>query len=471
MLDTGIRPDPTPDPHSSRALELEASLFERLTLANVPIDWNADTPEARGPIIHTTYQGQRPNVAGSRNGVHGAIPLLQEMRLEQSGEFNRDTFVPDLSFTASAYEFPLLDSARGVVTFDRFGQNPQKHFGSSGFTLFPTIVSTGTHLVLPEVTRAVERGLVEPDGKHLVKVPLDERVIATLEAAGMSREHIPKAHYKVAALEVAIEQVWHLPGVAERLGVPYREFRQRLIESQSQLSLVVNPEVEVFVPALPPLSILIIGDPATIPMSDRPLVVRPHDACLFSDVFGSEICSCRPYLTHALVECIRAAQDGGAGIIVYYGNEGRALGALTKLLVYRKRQTSPEGDIPDLYLDRTAQLVGYPDARLQDLMVDPLRYLGVEEVDRWLSMSSHKYDAAVRAGIQIEQRVEIPYTYLVESGADLVEIAAKVGAGYYIGDAGAEAALNELLRLQKERNGHTTSRHALRSLGDGFPLL
>lgn len=471
MLDTGTTPEPTPHSPSSHTLELEAGLFDRLTLSNVPIDWNAETPEGRGPIIHTTYQGQRPNVAGSRNGVHGAIPLLQEMRLEQAGAFDPSVFIPDLSFTASAYQFPLLESAREVVTFDRFGQNPQKYFGSSNLILFPTIVSTNTHLVLPEVNRAVQNGYIRPDGKHLIELPLDDRIIATIEAAGISREHIPEAHYKVPALEVAIEQVWHLPSIAQRLGVPYQEFRQRLIESQSQLSLLVNPDIEVFVPALAPLSILIIGDPATIPMTDRPLVVRPHDACLFSDVFGSEICSCRPYLTHALVECIRAAQDGGAGIIVYYGNEGRALGALTKLLVYRKRQMSPEGDIPDLYLDRTAQVVGYPDARLQDLMVDPLLFLGATKVDRWLSMSSHKYDAAVRAGIEIDRRVEIPYTYLVESGADLVEIAAKVGAGYYIGDAGAEAALKELLRLQKERNGHTSSRHALRSLGDGFPLL
>jgi hypothetical protein len=104
-------------------------------------------------------------------------------------------------------------------------------------------------------------------------------------------------------------------------------------------------------------------------------------------------------------------------------------------------------------------------------MVDPLLFLGATKIDRWLSMSNHKYDAATRAGIEIDRRVEIPYTYLVESGADLVEIAAKVGAGYYIGDAGAEAALQQLLRLQKKVNGHASTRHIVRSLGDGLPLL
>ena len=29
-----------------------------------------------------------------------------------------------------------------------------------------------------------------------------------------------------------------------------------------------------------------------------------------SDVFGSDICTCKPYLTYAMEECIRTAQKG-----------------------------------------------------------------------------------------------------------------------------------------------------------------
>lgn len=29
-----------------------------------------------------------------------------------------------------------------------------------------------------------------------------------------------------------------------------------------------------------------------------------------SDVFGSDICTCKPYLTYAIEECIRGAQNG-----------------------------------------------------------------------------------------------------------------------------------------------------------------
>ena len=60
--------------------------------------------------------------------------------------------------------------------------------------------------------------------------------------------------------------------------------------------------------------------------SSRTRQVRVHDECNGSDVFGSDICTCRPYLTHAIEECIRTAQNGGTGVCIYYRKEGRALG-------------------------------------------------------------------------------------------------------------------------------------------------
>ncbi len=49
-----------------------------------------------------------------------------------------------------------------------------------------------------------------------------------------------------------------------------------------------------------------------------------------SDVFGSDICTCKPYLIYAIEECIRGAQRGGVGLVVYFRKEGRALGEVTK---------------------------------------------------------------------------------------------------------------------------------------------
>lgn len=49
-----------------------------------------------------------------------------------------------------------------------------------------------------------------------------------------------------------------------------------------------------------------------------------------SDVFGSDICTCKPYLIFAIEECVRTAQRGGVGVVVYFRKEGRALGEVTK---------------------------------------------------------------------------------------------------------------------------------------------
>ena len=77
----------------------------------------------------------------------------------------------------------------------------------------------------------------------------------------------------------------------------------------------------------------IFGDHTTIPDNSKLLTVRVHDECNGSDVFGSDICTCRPYLIHGIEECIRAGQSGGCGVIVYFRKEGRALGEVTKYLV------------------------------------------------------------------------------------------------------------------------------------------
>ncbi len=47
---------------------------------------------------------------------------------------------------------------------------------------------------------------------------------------------------------------------------------------------------------------------------------------------------------HGIEECARAAQTGGLGIIVYNRKEGRALGEVTKFLVYNARKRQEGGD-------------------------------------------------------------------------------------------------------------------------------
>jgi hypothetical protein len=69
--------------------------------------------------------------------------------------------------------------------------------------------------------------------------------------------------------------------------------------------------------------------------------------------------------------------------------------------------------------------------RFQELMPDPLHWLGVTRIDKFISMSDMKYDAIVSSGIEIIDRIDIP-DELIPPDAK-VEIDAKVYAGYYAG--------------------------------------
>jgi len=67
----------------------------------------------------------------------------------------------------------------------------------------------------------------------------------------------------------------------------------------------------------------------------------------------------------------------------------------------------------------------------QELMPDPLHWLGVRRIDKFISMSDMKYDAVTGSGIEIVERVDIP-DELIPADAQ-VEIDAKVYAGYFAG--------------------------------------
>lgn len=45
------------------------------------------------------------------------------------------------------------------------------------------------------------------------------------------------------------------------------------------------------------------------------LSLRVHDECNGSDVFGSDICTCRPYLIFGIEEAVKEAQNGGSGVV------------------------------------------------------------------------------------------------------------------------------------------------------------
>ena len=65
-------------------------------------------------------------------------------------------------------------------------------------------------------------------------------------------------------------------------------------------------------------------------------------------------------------------------------------------------------------------------------MSDVIHWLGITKIHRFVSMSNMKYDALVRSGIEVVERVKIP-DELVPPDAN-VEMDAKRAAGYYSPD-------------------------------------
>lgn len=377
----------------------------------VPVSWGADSPAQRGPLIGTVTNKQHRNVIGTHSGSYsvyravavaaGALDPLKK---------------PDLTNTSPTHAigpFPQWFDPHKIVSIDPFGAMVSDVFGSyfeQGYDIRPTIAVTRAHIHMPELVDAIEAGRLKVDGQIL------------------------REGGAIVVVKAAIEPVWYLPGVAARFGCSEADLRRTLFEHTAGMfpELVTRSDLQVFLPPIGGATVYMFGDVSSIPDRTKPLAVRVHDECNGSDVFGSDICTCRPYLIHGIEECVKEAQSGGVGLIVYNRKEGRALGEVTKFLVYNARKRQEGGDSAATYFERTECVAGVQDARFQQLMPDVLHWLGVTRIDRLMSMSNMKYDAMVESGIAIGERVAIP-PELVPPDAS-VEIEAKKAAGYYSPD-------------------------------------
>src|SRR4029078_13120061 len=165
--------------------------------------------------------------------------------------------------------------------------------------------------------------------------------------------------------------------------------------------LVEKPALKVFLPPIGGTTIYCFGDPSKLGDGITPLACRVQDERHGSDVCGSDICPCRPYLAHGIEIAIQMAQAGGLGLVIYNRKEGRALGEVTKFLVYNPRKPQKGGDRPHGYFKRTECVAGVQDMRFQELMPDVLHWLGVTRIHRFASMSDITYAAMARDCVQI----------------------------------------------------------------------
>lgn len=376
----------------------------------LPVRWGEADPLVRGPIVATLRGPAARNAIGTHSGAYSLYRALAVA----TGQLAHD-HLPDLALTAPVAPigpFPRWGELGRIVSLDPFGHMVTELFAAEiagGLDIRPTIAVTHAHIQMPEIAQALRDGRLAADGEILT-------------GSG-----------SVRVTKIAIEPVWWLPGVAERFEIDHRELRRTLFEHTGGMfpELVTRPDLDVFLPPIGGASVYLFGDPARLGQKATRIACRVHDECNGSDVFGSDICTCRPYLAHGVEVCVATAQEGGVGVVVYNRKEGRALGEVTKFLVYNARKRQAGGDRAEAYFQRTECVAGVADMRFQQLMPDVLHWLGITRIDRWVSMSHMKHGPLVASGIEVVERVPIPDA-LIPADAH-IEMAAKTASGYFTG--------------------------------------
>jgi GTP cyclohydrolase II len=393
-----------------------------------PIDWGNPDPLKRGPVVGSLTNMDHRNAIGTHGGSYSVYRALATAAGALPGDHR-----PDLTNTSPAAKigpYPSWGDHKKIVSIDPWGHvvsDVFKEYYAKGFDIRPSIAVTKAHISMFELTDAINKGRLKVDGK------------------------IIKENHDVVVTKAAVDPVWFLPAIAERFKTTEGELRKALFQETGGMfpELVTRHDLKIFLPPIGSTSVYLFGDVDAVADPKRVLTVRVHDECNGSDVFGSDICTCRPYLIHGIEEAIKTAQAGGAGAIVYYRKEGRALGEVTKFLVYNARKRQEGGDSAATYFHRTECVAGVQDMRFQQLMPDVLHWLGITRIDNLISMSDMKYDAIVGSGIEVVKRVPIPADRIPKDAQ--VEMEAKKAAGYFTPDPKTEVMDKDKLKGVKGR--------------------
>ncbi|KAG9523272.1 uracil-regulated protein 1, partial [Aureobasidium melanogenum] len=376
----------------------------------LPMDWGNKDPSLRGPVVVS----RNPSSIRRRNaiGAHGGSYAIYNALAVASKNLNTD-HRPDFTNTEPAANigpFPQWSDPKKIVAMDPLGHLSPWLFKDiiqkEDVDIRPTIAITKAHMRVPELEESVKAGRLIPDGK------------ICLNATG-----------ELAVTKFAVEPVWYLPGVAERFGIDEGTLRRSLFEytGGSYPELITRGDIKTFLPPIGGLTVYCFGDPAKMSDPNVKLALRIHG---------------QPYLTFGIEEAVKEAQRGGSGVVIYFRKEGRALGEVTKYLVYNARKRG--ADRASEYFKRTENIAGVKDMRFQALMPDILHWLGITKIDRMLSMSNMKHDAIVEQGIPIHERVELPDEMIPADSR--VEIDAKIAAGYFTN--GNVMTMDELSNVQ-----------------------
>ncbi|EJP63941.1 GTP cyclohydrolase II [Beauveria bassiana ARSEF 2860] len=397
---------------------------------SMPAVLNRDPSLGQNDPGETGLEPQNSSLLAQKSGFTSRIVLtggsysVYYALAVASRELNTD-HRPDFTNTEPAANigpFAQWGDKKKIVAMDPWGHlTPWQYkdiMEKENIDLRPTIAITKAHMKLPELEESVRLGRLVPDGK------------VCLNKQG-----------ELAVTKFAVEPL---------SGGKYAGSHGASQQTHS-IQLITRGDIKVFLPPIDKggLTVYCFGDPSKMSDDSVRLSLRIHDECNGSDVFGSDICTCRPYLIFGIEEAVKEAQNGGSGVVIYFRKEGRALGEVTKYckakrqrLVYNARKRG--ADRASDYFTRTENIAGVKDMRFQALMPDILHWLGVKKIDRMLSMSNMKHDAIVDQGIPIHERVELPEELIPADSR--VEIDAKITAGYFT--AGKRLTSEELQSVQ-----------------------
>ncbi len=373
-----------------------------------PIHWGAPTARERGPIIGTVSRPQDRNVIGTHGGSYAVYRALAV----SSGALD-PIRRPDLTNTypaATIGPFAQWIDPQRIVALDPWGHLVAENFRTEiaeGIDIRPSIAVTRARLDLPEIQSAVAAKRLKPDGEFV------------------------HANGSVSVVKIAIDPVWYLPGIAQRFGTSETNLRRALFEQTAGMfpELVTRPDLQVFLPPVGGTTVYLFGDVSKLPDHRTKITCRVHDECNGSDVFGSDICTCRPYLIQGIEECALAGQTGGLGIIVYNRKEGRALGGGHQIPRLQCAQ-APGGWRRRRGLFRANRMRRRrAGCALPAIDAGCHSLAGIETHRPLISMSDMKYDALTGQGVEIVERVPIP-DHMIPADAN-VEMAAKKAAGYF----------------------------------------
>lgn len=134
------------------------------------------------------------------------------------------------------------------------------------------------------------------------------------------------------------------------------------------------------------------------------VLVRLHDRCVTSEIFGSMHCDCKMQLEFSM----RLIREQG-GLIIYTYQEGRNIGLAQKIKAYELRRTH------NLNTYESHIFLNLPlDARQYDFVKDILTYLEVGSI-KLLSNNPEKEQKLTQLGIKVTKMIDLSSVYYHKS--------------------------------------------------------